>query len=58
MAGAEDATVADFVERFFKDIQSRDCKDVTIPRHYLEKDTLPHIGNKLDAGTVERPASG
>ena len=46
VAGAEDATVADFAERFFKDIQSRDRKDVTMPRRYLEKDILPHIGNK------------
>lgn len=46
MVGAEDATVADFAERFFKDIQSRDRKDVTMPRRYLEKDILPHIGGK------------
>lgn len=46
VAGAEDVTVADFAERFFKDIQSRDRKDVTMPRRYLEKDILPHIGSK------------
>ncbi|HGM8012553.1 TPA: tyrosine-type recombinase/integrase [Pseudomonas aeruginosa] len=46
VAGAEDATVADFAERFFKDIQLRDRKDVTMPRRYLEKDILPHIGSK------------
>lgn len=46
VAGAEDATLAEFSERFFKDIQSRDRKDVTMPRRYLEKDILPHIGNK------------
>ena len=46
VAGAEDATVADFAERFFKDIQSRDRKDVTMPCRYLEKDILPHIGSK------------
>ena len=46
VAGAEDATVAEFAERFFKDIQSRDRKDVTMPRRYLEKDILPHIGSK------------
>lgn len=45
VAGAEDATVADFAERFFKNIQSRDRKNVTMPRHYLEKDILPHIGS-------------
>lgn len=47
VAGAEDATVAEFAERFFKDIQSRDRKNVTMPRRYLEKDILPHIGSKL-----------
>ncbi|WP_276807869.1 tyrosine-type recombinase/integrase [Castellaniella defragrans] len=46
VAGAEDATVAEFAERFFKDIQSRDRKNVTMPRRYLEKDILPHIGGK------------
>jgi hypothetical protein len=46
VTGAEDATVADFAERFFKDIQARDRKDVTMPRRYLEKDILPHIGSK------------
>lgn len=46
VAGAEDATVTDFAERFFKNIQSRDRKDVTMPRRYLEKDILPHIGSK------------
>ena len=46
VAGAEDATVAEFAERFFKDIQSRDRKNLTMPRRYLEKDILPHIGSK------------
>lgn len=46
VAGADDATVAEFAERFFKDIQSRDRKNVTMPRRYLEKDILPHIGSK------------
>ncbi|MCT8357797.1 tyrosine-type recombinase/integrase [Xanthomonas citri pv. anacardii] len=46
VAGAEDSTLADFAERFFKDIQSRDRKNVTMPRRYLEKDILPHIGSK------------
>ena len=46
VAGAEDATMAEFAERFFKDIQARDRKDVTMPRRYLEKDILPHIGIK------------
>lgn len=37
--------MADFAERFFKDIQSRDRKNVTMPRRYLETDILPHIDN-------------
>ena len=31
VVGSEDATVTDFSDRFFKDIQSRDRKDITIP---------------------------
>ncbi len=46
VAGSEDTTVTDFSDRFFKDIQSRDRKDITIPKRYLEKDILPHIGSK------------
>lgn len=46
VASAEDTTAADFAERFFKDIQSRDCKGVIMSRRYLEKDILLHIGSK------------
>jgi integrase len=46
VAGPETTTVAEFSKRFFKDIQERDRKDTTMPRRYLEKDILPHIGNK------------
>lgn len=46
VAGPEDTTVAEFAERFFKDIQERDRKDSTMPRRYLEKDILPYIGEK------------
>lgn len=46
IAGAEDTTVAEFAERFFKDIQERDRKNSTMPRRYLEKDILPYIGEK------------
>lgn len=46
VASAEDTTMANFAKRFFKDIQSRDRKNVTMPRRYLEKDFLPHIGSK------------
>jgi hypothetical protein len=46
IAGPEDTTVAQFAERFFKDIQERDRQDNTMPRRYLEKDIVPHIGDK------------
>jgi integrase len=46
IAGPEDTTVAQFAERFFKDIQERDRKDNTMPRRYLDKDIVPHIGDK------------
>jgi integrase len=46
VTGPEDTTVAEFAERFFKDIQARDRKDNTMPRRYLDKDILPHIGSK------------
>lgn len=46
VAGPENATIAEFSERFFKDIQERDRKDNTMPRRYLEQDILPHIGAK------------
>jgi site-specific recombinase XerC len=44
VAGPENATVAQFAERFFRDIQERDRKDNTMTRRYLEKDIVPHIG--------------
>src|ERR1700761_7434568 len=46
VAGPEDTSVAQFAERFFKDIQERDRKDNAMPRRYLEKDIVPHIGDK------------
>jgi hypothetical protein len=38
--------LAQFAERFFREIQSRDRKDNTMPRRYLDKDILPFIGAK------------
>ncbi|WP_236186758.1 tyrosine-type recombinase/integrase [Pseudomonas protegens] len=46
VAGPEDTTLSQFAERYFKDIQQRDRKDTTMPRRYLDKDILPHIGMK------------
>lgn len=43
---AEDVTVADFGERFFKEVVSKDRKDVTIPRRYFDKAIVPAIGTK------------
>lgn len=46
VAGAVDTTLAQFAERFYREIQSRDRKDNTMPRRYLDKDILPFIGAK------------
>jgi len=46
VGNSEDTTVKVFAKRFFKDIQERDRKDNTMIRRYLEKDILPHIGDK------------
>ncbi len=46
VAGADSTTVADFAERFFREIQEKDRKDNKQPRRYLDKDILPFIGAK------------
>jgi integrase len=46
VSGPENATVAEFAERFFRDIQERDRRDNTMPRRYLEKDIVPNFGAK------------
>lgn len=46
VAGPEDTTLSQFAERFFNEIQQRDRKNNTMPRRYLDKDILPHIGTK------------
>jgi integrase len=46
VAGAESTTVAEFAERFFRDMQVKDRKNITTPRRYLDKDILPFIGTK------------
>lgn len=45
IVGPDDTTVAQFAERFFKDIQEQDRKDNTMPRRYREKDIVPYIGD-------------
>jgi integrase len=46
VAEAEDTTLAQFSERFMRDIQAKDRKNPTMPKRYLEKDILPFIGAK------------
>ena len=46
VAAAESTTVAEFGERFFKEIVSKDRQDVTIPRRYFDKSIKPAIGTK------------
>jgi integrase len=47
IGGAATTTVADFGERFFREILAKDRKDTTIPRRYLDKQIVPAIGSKL-----------
>lgn len=46
-AAADATTVAEFGERFFREIVERDRRDTTIPRRYFDKAIVPAIGNKL-----------
>ncbi len=39
-------TVAEFGERFFREIVKRDRMDTTIPRRYFDKSIVPAIGSK------------
>jgi integrase len=43
---AEDTTVYDFGERYFKEIVQRDCKDARPNRRYLDREIYPTIGQK------------
>ena len=38
--------MAEFGERFFREIVSRDRKDITIARRYFDKSIVPAIGSK------------
>lgn len=45
--GAADAiTVAEFGERFFREIVAKDRQDLTTPRRYFDKSIVPFIGTK------------
>lgn len=46
VAAAEATTVADFGERYFREIVAKDRRDITIPRRYFDKSIVPVIGSK------------
>lgn len=46
VAEADRTTVAEFSERFFREMVAKDRKDLTIPRRYLDKAILPAVGSK------------
>lgn len=46
VAAADSTTVADFGERFFREIVAKDRQDVSIPRRYFDKSIIPAIGTK------------
>ena len=46
LAAADATTVADFGERFFREIVAKDRQDTTIPRRYFDKAIVPAIGAK------------
>lgn len=45
-AATEATTVAEFGERFFREIVAKDRQDITIPRRYFDKSIVPAIGTK------------
>jgi integrase len=45
-AVAEATTVAEFGERFFREMVAKDRRDITIPRRYFDKAIVPAIGPK------------
>ncbi|MBX3642298.1 MAG: tyrosine-type recombinase/integrase [Rubrivivax sp.] len=46
VAAADATTVAEFGERFFREIVAKDRADLTMPRRYFDKAILPAIGAK------------
>jgi integrase len=46
VAAADATTVAEFGERFFREIVVKDRRDVTIPRRYFDKSIVPAVGAK------------
>lgn len=46
VSAADSTTVAQFGERFLREVAAKDRKDLTIPRRYFEKAIVPAIGTK------------
>ena len=46
VAAADATTVAEFGERFFREIVAKDRQNLTSPRRYFDKSILPAIGTK------------
>jgi integrase len=46
VAAAAATSVAEFGERFFREVVAKDRRDVTIPRRYFDKAIVPAIGPK------------
>lgn len=46
VAAADSTTVAEFSERYLREVAAKDRKDLTIPRRYFLKDIRPAIGTK------------
>lgn len=46
VAAAGTTSVAEFGERFFREVAAKDRRDLTIPRRYFDKAIVPAIGGK------------
>ena len=46
VSAADATTVAEFGERFFRELVAKDRKDITMPRRYFDKAIVPAIGTK------------
>jgi integrase len=46
VAAADNTTVAEFGERYFREVVAKDRRDPTIPRRYFDKAIVPAIGDK------------
>lgn len=46
IAASEDTTLTQFADRFVREVQAKERKNIVMPLRYLEKDILPFIGEK------------